>query len=190
MSWAFIAAIRQNPHQTYVQLLNNIRDVLATKYTQKPQLSCSHPLGRSFEVPYTQHLREDMLLLTESSRYEPPLCNVKQVTDSGETALMIVGSRKTSSLSMTLCVSGLMLNEIVRHMFTCPLLNVNMARPARKSFWSISSDTWNSGFMLYNCDDTGLLHGLIMRRECTVNYQVPLVAYNGRHIHVYRTSLR
>lgn len=27
------------------QLLNSIRDELATKYTQKPQLSCSHPLG-------------------------------------------------------------------------------------------------------------------------------------------------
>ncbi|KAH8886096.1 hypothetical protein GQ53DRAFT_876471 [Thozetella sp. PMI_491] len=44
MSWAFIAALKQNPQQSYVQLLNSIRDVLATKYTQKPQLSCSHPL--------------------------------------------------------------------------------------------------------------------------------------------------
>ncbi|KAK9788038.1 putative Metacaspase-1 [Seiridium cardinale] len=48
MSWAFITALRQNPHQqSYVQLLNSIRDVLATKYSQKPQLSCSHPLGMS-----------------------------------------------------------------------------------------------------------------------------------------------
>lgn len=44
MSWAFITALKQNPRQSYVQLLNSIRDVLATKYTQKPQLSCSHPL--------------------------------------------------------------------------------------------------------------------------------------------------
>lgn len=44
MSWAFITAIRQNPNQTYLQLLNSIRDVLASKYSQKPQLSCSHPL--------------------------------------------------------------------------------------------------------------------------------------------------
>ncbi|PNY27076.1 Metacaspase-1A [Tolypocladium capitatum] len=45
MSWAFIAAIKQNPRQSYVQLLNSIRDLLATKdYSQKPQLSCSHPL--------------------------------------------------------------------------------------------------------------------------------------------------
>lgn len=44
MSWAFITALKQNPQQSYVQLLNSIREVLATKYTQKPQLSCSHPL--------------------------------------------------------------------------------------------------------------------------------------------------
>ncbi|KJZ75860.1 Metacaspase-1A [Hirsutella minnesotensis 3608] len=44
MSWAFITAIKQNPQQSYVELLNSIRDILATKYTQKPQLSCSHPL--------------------------------------------------------------------------------------------------------------------------------------------------
>ncbi|KAI0007465.1 caspase domain-containing protein [Xylariaceae sp. FL0662B] len=44
MSWAFITAIQQNPKQSYVELLNSIRDVLETKYTQKPQLSCSHPL--------------------------------------------------------------------------------------------------------------------------------------------------
>ena len=48
MSWAFISALKQNPQQSYVQLLNSIRDVLQTKYTQKPQLSCSHPLGGFF----------------------------------------------------------------------------------------------------------------------------------------------
>ena len=45
MSWAFITALKKNPHQSYVQLLNSIRDELAAKYTQKPQLSCSHPLS-------------------------------------------------------------------------------------------------------------------------------------------------
>ncbi|KAL2072916.1 hypothetical protein VTL71DRAFT_10240 [Oculimacula yallundae] len=44
MSWAFISAMKANPQQSYVELLNSIREVLATKYTQKPQLSCSHPL--------------------------------------------------------------------------------------------------------------------------------------------------
>lgn len=47
MSWAFITALRKNPQQSYVQLLNNIRDELARKYTQRPQLSCSHPLSKS-----------------------------------------------------------------------------------------------------------------------------------------------
>lgn len=45
MSWAFISALKKNPQQSYVQLLNSIRDELESKYTQKPQLSCSHPLN-------------------------------------------------------------------------------------------------------------------------------------------------
>jgi hypothetical protein len=45
MSWAFVTALKKNPQQSYVQLLNSIRDELSTKYTQKPQLSCSHPLS-------------------------------------------------------------------------------------------------------------------------------------------------
>lgn len=47
MSWAFISALKKNPKQSYVELLNSIREILETKYTQKPQLSCSHPLGMS-----------------------------------------------------------------------------------------------------------------------------------------------
>ena len=47
MSWAFITALRKNPQQSYVQLLNSIRDELETRYTQRPQLSCSHPLSAS-----------------------------------------------------------------------------------------------------------------------------------------------
>ncbi|KAI4655723.1 Ca(2+)-dependent cysteine protease [Alternaria ventricosa] len=45
MSWAFISSLRKNPNQSYVQLLNSIRDELEGKYAQKPQLSCSHPLN-------------------------------------------------------------------------------------------------------------------------------------------------
>ncbi|KAI1913876.1 Ca(2+)-dependent cysteine protease [Ophidiomyces ophidiicola] len=44
LSWAFITALKKNPQQSYVQLLNSIRDELSAKYSQKPQLSCSHPL--------------------------------------------------------------------------------------------------------------------------------------------------
>jgi hypothetical protein len=46
MSWAFINALKRNPQQTYVQLLSSIREELASKYSQKPQLSCSHPIGK------------------------------------------------------------------------------------------------------------------------------------------------
>jgi len=45
MSWAFITSLKKNPNQSYVQLLNSIRDELEGKYQQKPQLSCSHPLN-------------------------------------------------------------------------------------------------------------------------------------------------
>lgn len=44
MSWAFMSALKKNPQQSYVQLLNSIRDELSSRYTQRPQLSCSHPL--------------------------------------------------------------------------------------------------------------------------------------------------
>ena len=47
MSWAFVRALKKNPQQSYLQLLNSIREELAQKYDQKPQLSCSHPLSMS-----------------------------------------------------------------------------------------------------------------------------------------------
>ncbi|CAH6720464.1 metacaspase-1 [[Candida] jaroonii] len=43
MSYAFISILSQNPEQSYISLLNNMRNFLSGKYTQKPQLSCSHP---------------------------------------------------------------------------------------------------------------------------------------------------
>jgi len=52
MSWAFISALRKNPNQSYVQLLNSIRDELQGKYQQKPQLSCSHPLSTPLPESY------------------------------------------------------------------------------------------------------------------------------------------
>ncbi|CAG8451558.1 13963_t:CDS:2 [Cetraspora pellucida] len=42
MSHAFIKTLRDKKNQTYQELLNNIREILALKYTQKPQLSASH----------------------------------------------------------------------------------------------------------------------------------------------------
>ena len=51
MSWAFIGALRKNPQQSYVQLLNSIREELEGKYSQKPQLSASHPIGKFVSYP-------------------------------------------------------------------------------------------------------------------------------------------
>ncbi|KAN0060987.1 Ca(2+)-dependent cysteine protease [Thecaphora frezii] len=44
MSWAFIKVMSEYPQLTYNQLLNATRDALAAKYSQKPQLSSSHPI--------------------------------------------------------------------------------------------------------------------------------------------------
>lgn len=43
MSWSFIKVLTEAPNQSYLSLLNNMRDLLSLKYSQKPQLSCSHP---------------------------------------------------------------------------------------------------------------------------------------------------
>jgi metacaspase-1 len=61
MSWAFIAAMKKNPQQSYVQLLNSIRDELATKYTQRPQLSCSHPLSKLRDVSLVMRSGTDLV---------------------------------------------------------------------------------------------------------------------------------
>ncbi|KAK6201510.1 caspase domain-containing protein [Scheffersomyces amazonensis] len=43
MSWSFIKVLTDMPDQSYLSLLNNMRTLLSQKYSQKPQLSCSHP---------------------------------------------------------------------------------------------------------------------------------------------------
>ena len=43
-SYAFLTVMNQYPQLTYKQMLNAVRDVLASKYSQKPQLSSSHPI--------------------------------------------------------------------------------------------------------------------------------------------------
>ncbi|KAH3666181.1 hypothetical protein OGAPHI_004370 [Ogataea philodendri] len=44
LSYAFIKVMSQSPVQSYLTLLQGIRNVLAQKYTQKPQLSSSHQI--------------------------------------------------------------------------------------------------------------------------------------------------
>lgn len=43
MSWAFITVLLRSSNQSYLSLLNEMRLVLLSKYSQKPQLSASHP---------------------------------------------------------------------------------------------------------------------------------------------------
>ncbi|KAG0163629.1 Ca(2+)-dependent cysteine protease [Apophysomyces sp. BC1015] len=49
MSHALIGILRQNPHPSYQVLLNNLREVLRDKYSQRPQMSSSHPIDVSLE---------------------------------------------------------------------------------------------------------------------------------------------
>ncbi|KAJ2916612.1 hypothetical protein MD484_g3828, partial [Candolleomyces efflorescens] len=44
MSFAFISALTSKHQQSYQELLNGVRDILRSKYSQKPQLSSSHPM--------------------------------------------------------------------------------------------------------------------------------------------------
>ena len=47
MSWAFITALTKKPRQSYLELLQNVRHELRSNhYTQTPQLSCSHDIGK------------------------------------------------------------------------------------------------------------------------------------------------
>ncbi|KAF9965530.1 Ca(2+)-dependent cysteine protease, partial [Mortierella alpina] len=45
MTYAFTKCIRENPTQSYQEMLNNIRELLREKYKQKPQLSSSRPMN-------------------------------------------------------------------------------------------------------------------------------------------------
>ncbi|KAF9119354.1 Ca(2+)-dependent cysteine protease [Mortierella sp. 14UC] len=45
MTYAFTKSIRENPEQSYQDMLNSIRDLLKEKYKQKPQLSSSRPMN-------------------------------------------------------------------------------------------------------------------------------------------------
>ena len=44
MSYAFLTVMNQNPNQSYLSLLQNMRTILQSKYSQKPQLTASHPI--------------------------------------------------------------------------------------------------------------------------------------------------
>ena len=77
MSYAFINSLQKNPQQSYVQLLNSIRQELdAGNYQQKPQLSSSHPISKSHLIVCPK------LSAHESRRHKPIVCHVKQSADA------------------------------------------------------------------------------------------------------------
>ncbi|KAJ2918783.1 hypothetical protein MD484_g1598, partial [Candolleomyces efflorescens] len=47
LSHAFVKTLTENSEQSYKELLNNIREILQGEYSQKPQLSSSHPIDTS-----------------------------------------------------------------------------------------------------------------------------------------------
>lgn len=49
MSYAFIKVLANNPDQSYLTLLQNMREILASKYSQKPQLCASHPIDTNLK---------------------------------------------------------------------------------------------------------------------------------------------
>ncbi|ODV61093.1 uncharacterized protein ASCRUDRAFT_80852 [Ascoidea rubescens DSM 1968] len=49
MSYAFIQVMNTGKKQSYLTLLQNTRKVLEAKYSQKPQLSASHPIDTNLE---------------------------------------------------------------------------------------------------------------------------------------------
>ncbi|OCB89468.1 peptidase C14 [Sanghuangporus baumii] len=49
MSYAFTSSLKAKPDQTYQELLVNIRRILKHRFSQKPQLSASHPIDTSLK---------------------------------------------------------------------------------------------------------------------------------------------
>lgn len=80
MSWAFQEALSKNPKQSYIQLLNSIRAELSGKYSQKPQLSCSHPLG-GFSLAHPLIFYFVFDVLTWLRRYQLTFCDVMNDKD-------------------------------------------------------------------------------------------------------------
>ncbi|KAI9499254.1 peptidase C14, caspase domain-containing protein [Zychaea mexicana] len=49
MSYAFTTTLRENPDQSYQELLVRLREILSEKYSQRPQMSSSHPIDVSLQ---------------------------------------------------------------------------------------------------------------------------------------------
>ena len=107
MSWAFINAMKKNPQQSYVQLLNSIRDELATKYTQKPQLSSSHPLSK---LPLYLSTHEQVIGSQANTFPQTPTCSssCKNKTTHNESKCLCINGIVTFRLLLLLLNDGKM----------------------------------------------------------------------------------
>ncbi|OBZ85998.1 Metacaspase-1 [Choanephora cucurbitarum] len=76
MSHAFITTLRENPNQSYRALLNNIREILADHYSQRPQMSASHPIDVDLQFEFlfgkrktpAELLRQHQRAITKAQR--------------------------------------------------------------------------------------------------------------------------
>ncbi|KAI8330945.1 caspase domain-containing protein [Choanephora cucurbitarum] len=76
MSHAFISTLRENPNQSYRALLNSIREILADHYSQRPQMSASHPIDVDLQFEFlfgkrktpAELLRQHQRAITKAQR--------------------------------------------------------------------------------------------------------------------------
>jgi len=117
MSWAFINALKKNPNQSYVQLLNSIREELEGKYKQKPQLSSSHPLGML--IPLSLQHCPGLSLTCRLRRCRPLVCHVDTVPSNTLNASM------RSSLLLLLFTS---LHDLYARLHLSLLISILLSR--------------------------------------------------------------
>ncbi|ORE07855.1 hypothetical protein BCV72DRAFT_204681, partial [Rhizopus microsporus var. microsporus] len=76
MSYALTTSLRKNPNQSYQALLNSLREILRDKYSQRPQLSASHPIDVNLQFEFlfgkrktpAEVLRQHQRAITKAQR--------------------------------------------------------------------------------------------------------------------------
>ncbi|KAI8982005.1 caspase domain-containing protein [Mycotypha africana] len=68
MSYAFIKTLKANPEQSYMSLLNNVRNILKNEFSQRPQMSTSHPIDPNSKKTPAELLRQHQRAITKAQR--------------------------------------------------------------------------------------------------------------------------
>jgi len=120
MSHAFIRALRQDPEQSYKELLNSIRDILENEYSQKPQLSSSHPLGMNpaFHQPNLAQSGSSGhdLSADQSGRHESPFHHVEIINEDNKSAIDAVSGEVSHLYLASLAMMGISKIKTKEHM--------------------------------------------------------------------------